>query len=279
MAAKRLPFVSYSKGEYRFEVDERGFGELEEAYQTLIPDAARKPLLAIGADYLDNRQAEFSWQSWKDVQAELPPFRAAASALWKIAYGEGSLTDAKSHFDGLLYRHLEEQLVSVMPARGDLRILTADDDDKGWVSFNEKFEIPEGGYALCLSPQVVASLAMSLTVAVNKTEKEIEAGIKDPTLERPRQTAIDTFILQLRDWAETFGLPRSPYINGEFPAKFARFACRLLQFAPEECRDGKFSTDAAMAAQIRRARAAAKRREREQKQQALLAGDAPLGSE
>lgn len=276
MAAKRLPFVSYSKGENKFEIDEQGFGELEEAYQNPIPDAARKPLLAIGDDYLDNRQGELSWQSWKDVQAKLPPYRAAASALWKIAYSEGPLTDAQTHFDTLLYRQLEEHLISIMPARGDLRVLTA--DDEGWMPFNEKFETPEGGYAVRLSPQILASLAMSLTVAVNKTEKEIETELKDPTSEHRRQTAIDAFILQLREWAETFGLPRSPYVNGEFPDKFARFACRLLQFAPEECRDGKFSTDAAMAAQIRRTRDAAKRHEREQKRKALLGDNAPLGS-
>jgi hypothetical protein len=277
MATKRLPFVSYSQGEHRFKIDDHGFRELEEAYQTQIPDLAKKPLIGIGEAYLDNRQVELSWQSWKDVQAKLPPFRAAASALWKIAYREGPTTDAQTHFDDLLYRHLKENLVTIMPARGDLCILTV--DDQGWVPFAERFEIPEGGYGIRLTPQVLESLAMSLAVAINKTEKEIEAEIKAPEAERRRQTAIDAFILQLRDWAETFDLPLSPYINGEFPDKFARFARLLLQFAPDECRDGKFSTDAAMAAQIRRARDTAKRHEREQKQRALLADNAPLGSE
>jgi hypothetical protein len=276
MATKPLPFVSYSLDAHCFEIGERGFQELEKAYQTPIPTAARDRLINIGRAFLNNRQSELAQESWRDVQSKLPPFQAAARALWEITYEKGPHSDAQAYFDALFYRHLGEQLVSIIPARGDLRILTV--DDEGWTPFNEKFQAPQGSYAIRFTHELFASLAMSLTVAVKKVEEEIVTAMNDPAPLPRRQTAIDEFILQLREWAETFELPKSPYIDGEYPAKFACFACRLLQFAPDEFRDRKFSTDAAMAAQIRRTREAARRYRREQKQQSILVNDAPLGS-
>jgi hypothetical protein len=277
MTAKPLPFVSYSLDEYPFEIDEQGFQELETAYETQIPDIARNALIKIGRAFLNNRQAELSQESWYDVQSKLPPFKAAARALWEIAYEKGPLSDARAHFDAIVDRHLEDQLVPIVLERGNLRILTP--QDEGWVPFNEKFQAPSGSYAIRFTHELFAALAMSLTIAVQKAEGEIGEAISEPVPVPRRQTAIDAFILQLREWAETFGLPLSPYVNGEVPDKFARFARRLLDFAPGERRGTNFSSDDAVAAKIKRVVAAAKLYEREQRQESLSADDAPLGGD
>lgn len=273
---KKLSVVSYTPDDHGLRLDDDEIRGLEESYGTTIPPEARSLLQTIAERYIDNRQSELARQSWRDVSERLPAHRKAAQALWAIAYDDAR-GDAVDEFEDIFYGTLAEQVVSISPERGDLLMLTPHGD--GWRDINRTWPLPEGGYGVRVSKELLRNLAMELMVAVEKSQKTIQAAIEMPEAPIPPQRALDALILALRQWADAFNLPIAAYVDGETPDKFPRFAHRLLQMVPEAYREVKPRTVPALAARVKRVYAEFLKAEREQNRRRLLDENAPFNGE
>ena len=278
VAKAPLPFVSFSGEDPKFIVTESDFETLERAYDLEIPPAARDRLIQIGNSYLFSRRSEINRQTWRDVAGFVPVFREAARALWAIAYEHPTRNDAGSEFETIFAEILRRDPLIIQPERGEL-VRLAPGSDRGWTDVDEQYQLPDGAYGIRLGPNFLDRLAMSFTVAVNRTEREIEIRASEPLSRRPLQNAISALIVSLTEWASTFNLPIAPYVSGETPGQFARFASAFIGLVPKEFREARFRSAGALAAQTRRARKADKEYKREQEQRRLAKQFAPLESE
>ncbi|RFC68356.1 MULTISPECIES: hypothetical protein [Mesorhizobium] len=257
----QLPFISYTK-DASFEIDDNGFEKLQEAYDTVISETARKELVRLADTYLDNLIVERNRQTWADAATELAKYEAAVAALWQITCGEDPRTDALVHIEHEVIQAFDP--IPIYPGRGDIVV----SDKKGWEPFAERFEVPDVGFGVRIKTKTLLSFTMGLRIACDKVKRQIEEQSSREIV--PTEAALDRLVLDLTEWAQTFKFPIAPYADGEQPNKFAKLMSTLVSLTPEKYRSDK--SEGGMAAKIRQIRKAAKDRQREKKLAGLTGG-------
>lgn len=270
MAAKkiknRLPFASRSGPDPSFPLDDDAFEAFEDRLRRQIDANAREDLEAICDQYLADLASERLWQTYGDVLGLLSNVDNAAKAMWRFAIETDHRSDAQAALDAMLEKELPRQLVPLNPARGELLHLLGDGPE-GWVSFAERFEVPDGAYAVGLNIDLFRRITMSLRVAVNNVRREIE-NRNERDADQDRFVATDVFYLHLRDWAKKHDIPRSEYIGSGEPAAFAEFVSEIMNRVPDEWwLSNRDTTPGAVAMQIKRAKKAVKQRKAREKGQ------------
>lgn len=250
----RLPFISYTK-DASFELDDTGFEKLQESYDTVVSETARKELVRLADTYLDNLIVEQNRQTWADAATELAKYESAVAALWQITCGEGPRTDAMVHIEHEIIRAFDP--IPIYPRRGDIVV----SDKKGWEPFADRFEVPDVGFGVRIKTETLRNFTMRLRIACEQVKRQVEEQSSREIV--PTEEALDRLILDLTEWAQTFDLPTAPYVGGELPNKFAKFMSTLVSLTPEKYRSDR--SEGGMAAKIWQVRKAAKDRQREKK--------------
>lgn len=263
MAARKQPLsiVSYSGPEPELTIDEHQYEILEASYGRSIRPIARQKLLLICNDFLSHKRIETLRQTWRDVENQIPPYRNAAGAMWKIAYEQPRGSDAFHEFERILEPILSQQMLR-FDAKNELFSISPEKADNGIIAFADDYELPDRSYFIRLSDALIQEIAMALSVAVNIAQKKIEEESEDTGDGLPKMEPIETLILSVTRWAKLHDLPfgSASTREGYDPAPFSKFMTKLLSLMPEQYRENNYSTDGGMEAKIKRVRAAYKKR-------------------
>lgn len=255
MAAKRQPLrvVSYSGSEPELELDDQQFEILEAAYSRSIGPIARQNLLLVCNEFLSHKRIEKLRQTWRDVEDQIPAYRDAASAMWKIAYDQPRGSDAFHEFERILESVLDQQMLQ-FDAKNELFSIDPENADAGMVPLANEYELPDRPYFIRLSDALIQKIAMTLSVAVNIAQKKITEEAENTGDDIPSMEPIEALILSVTRWAKIHNFPISPTRNGGDSAPFSNFMTALLTLFPEEFREVNYATVGGVIAKIGRTR-------------------------